>query len=82
MLKKEVVDAVEKKQFHIYAIKTADEGINLLTGMTAGKELKSGKFSKGSFNAKVMEKLVRFNETLNNENGKKDGASGKSKSKR
>lgn len=76
MLKKEVVAAVEKKQFHIYAIKTADEGLNLLTGMTAGKLLKSGKFSKGSFNAKVMDKLERFNETLNKENGKNSGASG------
>ncbi|MDZ4132935.1 MAG: ATP-binding protein, partial [Dethiobacteria bacterium] len=79
MLKKEVVAAVGKKQFHIYAIKTADEGLNLLTGITAGKLLKSGKFSKGSFNAKVMEKLVRFNETLNNENGKNSGASGNMK---
>lgn len=70
MLKKEVVDAVEKKQFHIYTIKTADEGLNLLTGMAAGKLLKSGKFSKGSFNEKVMEKLERFNETLNKENVK------------
>jgi hypothetical protein len=67
---------VEKKLFHIYAIKTADEGLNLLTGMTAGKLLKSGKFSKGSFNAKVMDKLERFNETLNKENGKNGGASG------
>lgn len=80
MLKKEVVDAVEKKQFHIYAIKTADEGLNLLTGMTAGKLLKNGKFSKGSFNAKVMEKLERFNETLNSENGRNDRASGKTRS--
>ncbi|MEO0088673.1 MAG: S16 family serine protease, partial [candidate division WOR-3 bacterium] len=35
MLKEEVCEAVKKGLFHIYAIKTVDEGIEILTGMKA-----------------------------------------------
>jgi len=33
MLKKEVVDAVKDGKFHIYAIKTINEGLEILTGL-------------------------------------------------
>jgi len=33
MLKKEVIDAVKDGKFHIYAIKTIDEGLEILTGL-------------------------------------------------
>jgi ATP-dependent Lon protease len=35
MLRHDVVDAVQKKQFHIFAIRSVDEGIALLTGIPA-----------------------------------------------
>lgn len=38
MLRKEIVDAVQKGLFHIYPIKTIDEGIELLTGTVAGQK--------------------------------------------
>ncbi len=47
-LKKEVVEAVEKGKFHIYPVSTIDEGIEILTGKPAGKELPKGGFTKGS----------------------------------
>jgi predicted ATP-dependent protease len=37
MLKKEVIDAVKKKKFHIYQVSSVEEGIEILTGVPAGK---------------------------------------------
>ncbi len=34
MLREDIVDAVKEGKFHIYAIKTIDEGIEILTGMS------------------------------------------------
>jgi len=66
MLKKEVIEAVDKGKFNIYAINTVDEGLELLTGMHIGEMLDDGTFTKDSFNAKVLEKIKQFNETLSN----------------
>jgi len=59
MLKQDVVDVVKKKKFHIYTVKTIDEGIKILTGVKAGKKLKSG-FEKGSINYLVEKKLREY----------------------
>jgi len=67
MLKKDVVEAVEKGLFSIYTIATVDEGLELLTGMAAGDLLEDGTFTKGSFNEKILNKLKQFNETLRSE---------------
>jgi len=56
MLKQEIVNAVKAKKFHLYAIKTIDEGIEILTGFMAGKHTRSG-FEKNSINDLVMKKL-------------------------
>jgi predicted ATP-dependent protease len=42
MLKEEVVNAVADKKFHIYSITRLEEGIEILTGVKAGKKTKSG----------------------------------------
>ena len=57
MLDQEVVEAVEKKKFHIYPVKHVDEGIAILTGVKAGRKLKSGKYQKGSVNELVRQAL-------------------------
>ena len=36
MLKKDVIEAVKEGKFHIYAIETIEEGIEILTGLKAG----------------------------------------------
>lgn len=56
----EIVESVKKGEFHIYSIKTIDEGIEILTGEKAGTRLKNGSFPKGSINHKVYEKLKYF----------------------
>lgn len=60
MLRHDVIEAVEKKLFHIYVIKTIDEGIELLTGLPAGKRLKDGSFEKGSIHYLVDQTLSRY----------------------
>jgi ATP-dependent Lon protease len=59
-LRHDVVEAIEKKQFRVYAIKTIDEGIELLTGKPAGKQLPSGKFPPGTIHALVDAKLKDY----------------------
>ena len=53
MLKEEVVEAVKRGMFHIYSVKTIDEGIEVLTGLKAGTRDEAGNFEEGSVNALV-----------------------------
>ena len=46
MLKEEVIKAVEEGKFHVYAIDTVDDGIEILTGIKAGRPDKNGKYKK------------------------------------
>lgn len=59
-LSKEIVEAVKNNQFHIYAISTIDDGIEILTGVPAGKRDKDGNFPAGSINYLAYEKLKRY----------------------
>jgi predicted ATP-dependent protease len=62
MLKQEVVDAVRSGEFRIYAVKTVDEGIEILTGVPAGERDPAAKFPEGSVNQKVEARLIEFAE--------------------
>ena len=59
-LSDEVIDAVKNKKFHIYAISTIEEGIEVLTGVPAGKKDKDGHFPAGTVNRLVYEKLKKY----------------------
>lgn len=59
-LEDEVIDSVKKGKFHIYAISTIEEGIEILTGVPAGKKDKNGKFPLGTINYLAQEKLKKF----------------------
>lgn len=63
VLSDEVVEAVEKGLFHIYPIKTVDEGIEILTGVPAGERLPDGTYPVGTVNDRVYKKLRYFAET-------------------
>ena len=58
----EIIDSVKNGLFKIYAISTIDEGIEVLTGVPAGKKDKQGKFPKGTVNYLVYEKLKKYAE--------------------
>lgn len=60
MLREDVVQAVEEGKFSIYAIDTVDDGIELLTGIPAGKPNKKGQFPKGSVNYQVQQSLAEY----------------------
>lgn len=64
MLKEEIVDAVKEGKFHVYSVKTIDEGIEILTGVKAGKRQEDGTFEKGTVNYKVDERLKEMAEKL------------------
>ncbi len=56
MLRQEVIDAVKAGQFHIWAVNTIDEGIEILTGMPMG-QLSKGEFQKNTISYKVDQNL-------------------------
>lgn len=58
----EVVEAVRKGKFHIYAVKNILEGIEILTGIPAGKRGKDGKFTKGSVFDLADKKIAKLSE--------------------
>ncbi len=64
MLKEEVVEAVKDGQFHIYAVSTVDEGIEVLTGVPAGQRGPDGKYPEGTINYLVDQKLRDLSNTL------------------
>ena len=59
-LSDEVVEAVKNKKFHIYTVSTIEEGIEILTGVPAGKKDKNGNFPAGTVNYLVYEKLKKY----------------------
>ena len=59
-LNDDVIEAVKQEKFHIYAINTIDEGIEILTGVPAGKKDKLGKFPAGTINYLANEKLMKY----------------------
>ena len=61
-LNDQVIEAVKKGNFHIYAIKTIDQGIEILTGVPAGKKDKNGKFPAGTINYLANEKLEKYSQ--------------------
>jgi len=66
MLRKDVVEAVKKGRFHVYPVKTIDEGIEILTGKKAGARNAKGAYPKGSINYLVDQKLKELAEGLKN----------------
>lgn len=59
-LSDEIIEAVKNKNFHIYSISSIEEGIEVLTGVPAGKKDKDGHFPAGTVNALVYEKLKKY----------------------
>jgi len=64
MLRADVIEAVTKGQFHIYPVATIEQGIEILTGVPAGKQDSTGKFTAGGVFAKVDDRLRQMATTL------------------
>ncbi|HVN65264.1 MAG TPA: ATP-binding protein, partial [Methanomicrobiales archaeon] len=63
MLKEEIVEAGKAGKFTIYPVKTIDEGIEVLTGVPAGKRKKDGTYPERTVNHLVDKKLREMAET-------------------
>jgi ATP-dependent Lon protease len=72
MLRKDVIEAVKKGDFHIYPVKSIDEGVEILTGKKAGQRKKDGTFPQGTVNYLVDEKLRKLAEELTSFGDKED----------
>ncbi|MGQ9645144.1 MAG: Lon protease family protein [Thermodesulfobacteriota bacterium] len=57
MLRKDVIEAVKEGKFHIYPVKTVDQGIEILTGVEAGERLDGAGYKEGTVNYRVDQKL-------------------------
>lgn len=82
MLRKDVVKAVEEGKFHVYAVKTIDEGIEIMTGKDAGKIKPDGNYPKGTINYLVSERLAELAQKLKKfgeEEGKEEKKAAKGK---
>jgi lon-related putative ATP-dependent protease len=64
MLKPEVLDAVQEGKFHIYPIESIDEGIEVLTGVKAGKRLPDGSYEPGTIHDLVQRRLSEMAEKV------------------
>ncbi len=60
MLAPEVVEAVKEKKFHIYAVNTVDEGMEILTGKKAGTLGKNGTYPADTINGIIARRLSEF----------------------
>ncbi len=57
MLRQDVIDAVNMEQFHIHAIDTIDQALEILMARPVGTLDKKGRYSKNSIYAAVMAQL-------------------------
>ncbi len=63
VLNDEVVKALEEGMFHIYPVSTVDEGIEILTGVSAGEKLPDGTYPENTVHGRVYRKLRHYAET-------------------
>jgi ATP-dependent Lon protease len=72
MLRKDVVNAIKDGKFHIYPVKTIDQGIEILTGIRSG-EKRGERYEEGTINYLVDEKLGEFAERWRKFRGEERG---------
>ena len=58
MLKEEAIEAVHEGRFHIYAVSTIDEGIEVLTGVPAGELQNDGSYPEGTVHHRAELRLA------------------------
>lgn len=64
MLSHEVVQACAEGKFHVWPVRTIDEGIELLTGVPAGQRDEKGQFPEGTVHARVEARLKALAEGI------------------
>jgi predicted ATP-dependent protease len=72
MLCAEARQAVADGMFHIYPVRTVDEGIAILTGVSAGTLQEDGSYPENSVHGKVVARLQQIAESLKGEEGSEE----------
>jgi predicted ATP-dependent protease len=57
MLREDVIEAVRAGRFHLHAVETIDEGMEILTGLAAGEADTEGNYPENTINALIMARL-------------------------
>ncbi len=78
MLDQEVVDAVAEGKFHIWPVRTVEEGIQVLTGLDAGELQEDGTYPEGTAYRMVDDRLKEISDIVrkfgkDSDEGKKSG---------
>jgi predicted ATP-dependent protease len=60
MLRRDVIQAIENHFFDLIPVRTADEGVQILSGMEAGEKDASGKYPAGTVNYLVDRRLQQL----------------------
>ncbi len=74
MLRAEVRQAVAEGRFHLYPVRTVDEGIEILTGLPAGELQADGTYPPDSVHGRVMARLAEIAENLKEKEEKETGS--------
>jgi predicted ATP-dependent protease len=60
LLEGPVLGAIRAGKFNVWAVSTIDEGIEVLTGVPAGRRRRDGTFTPGSINERVQRRLIEL----------------------
>jgi predicted ATP-dependent protease len=64
MLREDVVEAIREEKFHLYAVKTIDEGIEILTDHPAGERQADGSYPPNTVNYLVDKRLKELGQSM------------------
>ena len=82
MLRKDVIATVQEGKFHIYPVKSIDQGIEILTGVEAGERLDGGGFKEETVNCLVDQKLRELGTKIKEFEGGGEGGAKEEKKKK
>lgn len=77
MLDDEVRQAISEGKFHIYAIETAEEALEIFTGLPAGKPDENGEYEDGTANYYILKNLREMKKAVEEKKEKAKKASNK-----
>jgi predicted ATP-dependent protease len=69
VLRDDVAEAVAEGRFHLYAVETISQGIEILTGLPAGTRDASGRFPAASVFGRVERRIIEIAERLREAEG-------------
>ena len=64
MLEQEVIDAVERDEFHIYAVEDIDQALEILMNLSAGEKNRQNRYPRKSIHGLALDKLQVFSDML------------------